>query len=60
MLSYCSVDKLKSQLDKHLGNIADLPCQPGYHNSLYTGDCLNIRHYIVVMAPNEMQANTLK
>ena len=34
MLSYCSVDKLKSQLDKHLGNIADLHCHPGYHSSL--------------------------
>ena len=26
MLSSCSVDKFKSQLDKHLRNISDLPC----------------------------------
>ena len=38
IISSCSVDKFKSQLDKHLRNIADLPCQPGY-NSL---DCLII------------------
>ena len=34
MISSCSVDKFKSQLDKHLRNISDLPCQPGYNNSL--------------------------
>ena len=38
MISSCSVDKFKSQLDKHLRNISDLPCQLGYNNSL---DCLN-------------------
>ena len=26
MIPSCSVDKFKSQLDKHLKNIADLPC----------------------------------
>ena len=26
MRSYCSVDKFKSQLDKHLKNISYLPC----------------------------------
>ena len=41
MMSSCSVDKVKSQLDKHLGNITDLPCQPGYNNSLDGGYCLN-------------------
>ena len=45
MLSSCSVDKFKSHLDKHLRNIADLPCQPGYNNSLNGGDCLNGGHY---------------
>ena len=30
MISSCSVDKFKSQLDKHLRNISDLPCHPGY------------------------------
>ena len=29
MISSCSVDKFKSQLDKHLRNISELPCQPG-------------------------------
>ena len=33
MISSCSVDKFKSQLDKHLRNISDLPCQPGYNKS---------------------------
>ena len=28
MISSCSVDKFKSQLDKLLRNISDLPCQP--------------------------------
>ena len=27
--SSCSADKFKSQLDKHLRNIVDLPCQSG-------------------------------
>ena len=45
MISSCSVDKFKSQLDKHLRNISDLPCQPGYNNSLDGGDCLNGSHY---------------
>ena len=34
MISSCSVNKFKSQLDKLLRNISDLPCQPGYNNSL--------------------------
>ena len=42
MISSCSVNKFKSQLDKHLRNIADIPCQPGYNNNL---DCLNGGHY---------------
>ena len=46
MISSWSVDKFKSQLDKHLRNITDFPCQPGY-NSLDGGDCLNGGHYAV-------------
>ena len=30
IVSSCSVDKCKSQLDKHLRNIVDLPCQSGW------------------------------
>ena len=53
MISSCSVDKFKSQLDKHLSlrNIADLPCQPG-HNSLDGGDRLNGGHYVDALAAN--------
>ena len=52
MISSCSVDKFKSQLDKHLRNISDLPCQPGYNNSLDGGDCLNGGHYVDALAAN--------
>ena len=52
MISSCSVDKFKSQLDKHLRNISDLPCQPGYNNSLDGGDCLNGGHYADALAAN--------
>ena len=41
MISSCYVDKFKSQLDKLLRNISDLPCQPGYNTSLDGGYCLN-------------------
>ena len=43
-VSSCSVDKFKSQLDKHLRNIVDLPCQSGFNNSLDGEDCLNGGH----------------
>ena len=52
MKSSCSVDKFKSQLDKHLKNIADLPCQPGYNNSVYVGDCLNGGYYADALTTN--------
>ena len=51
MISSCSVDKFKSQLDNHLRNISDRPClpnvvkqKPGYNNSLDVEDCLNGGH----------------
>ena len=44
MLSSCSVG-FKSQLDYFLRNIVDLPCLPGFNNSLYGGDCLHGGHY---------------
>ena len=40
MLSSCSVNRFKSELDSYLRNIVDLPCQPGFNNSLDGGDCL--------------------
>ena len=52
MISSCSVDKFKSQLDKYLRNISDLPCQPGYNNSLDGGDCLYGGHYADALATN--------
>ena len=45
MLSSCSVNKFKSELDSYLRNIVDLPCQPGFNNSLDGGDCLHGGHY---------------
>ena len=45
IVSSCSVDKFKSQRDKHLGNIVDLPCQSGFNSSLDGGDCFNGGHY---------------
>ena len=45
IVSSCPVDKFKSQLDKHLRNIVDFPCQSVFNNSLDGGDCLNGGHY---------------
>ena len=44
-LSLCSVIGIKVQLDSYLRNIVDLPCQPGFNNSLDDGDCLHDGHY---------------
>ena len=40
MLSSCSVVGLKSKLDSYLRNIVDLPCRPGFNNSLDSGGLL--------------------
>ena len=45
MLTSCSVNRFKSELDSYLRNIVDLPCQPGFNNSLDGGDCLHGGHY---------------
>ena len=47
MLSSCSVNRFnfKSELDYYLRTIVDLPCQPGFNNSLDGGDCLHGGHY---------------
>ena len=52
ILSSCSVDTFKSQIDKHLRNITDLPCQPGYNNSLDGGDSLNGGNYVDALVAN--------
>ena len=36
----CSVCSFKQRLDHYLSSIADLPCSPGYNNSLAGGDYL--------------------
>ena len=52
IVSSCSIDKFRSQLDKHLRNMVDLPCQSGFNNSLDGGDCLNGGHYADDLAAN--------
>ena len=44
MLSSCYVVGFKSKLDSYLRNIVDLPCRPGFNNSLDDGDCLHGGH----------------
>ena len=46
MLSSCSVVGFKSKLDSYLRNMVDLPCRPGFNNSLDGGDCLHGGHYL--------------
>ena len=41
MPSSCSVVGFKSKLDSYLRNNVDLPCRPGFNNSLDGGDCLH-------------------
>ena len=52
MLSSCSVIRFKSELDSYLRNIVDLPCLPGFNNSLDGGDCLHGGHYADDLAAN--------
>ena len=42
----------KSKLDSYLRNIVDLPCRPGFNNSLDDGDCLHGGHYADYLAAN--------
>jgi len=42
-ITSCSVQCFKGQLDHYLSNIDDLPCQPGFNNSLDGGDCIQRR-----------------
>ena len=39
LISSCSVLRFKTQLDIFLGSVDDLPCLPGFNNSLVGGDC---------------------
>ena len=52
MLSSCTVVGYKSQLDSYLRNIVDLPCWPGFNNSLDGGDCLHGGQYADDLADN--------
>ena len=52
MLSSCSVVGFRSKLDSYLRNIVDLPCRPGFNNSLDGGDCLHGGHYADDLAAN--------
>ena len=52
MLSSCSVIRFKSELDSYLRNIVDLPCLPGFNNSMDGGDCLHGGHYADDLAAN--------
>ena len=39
-ITNCSVCSFKLRLDHYLSSIPDLPCSPGFNNSLDGGDCL--------------------
>ena len=60
MLSSCSVIRFKSELDSYLRNIVDLPCLPGFNNSLDGGDCLHGGHYADDLAANYLPYPTLQ
>ena len=64
MLSSCSVNRFKSELDSYLRNIVamivDLPCQPGFNNSLDGQDCLHGGHYADDLAAKYMRLNKQK
>ena len=57
MLSSCSVVGFKSQLDSYLRNIVDIPCRPGFNNSLDDGDFVHGGHYADDLADNYMRLN---
>ena len=52
MLSSCSVNRF---IDSYLRNIVDLPCQPGFNNSLDGGDCLHGGHYADDLAAKQTE-----
>ena len=52
MLSSCSIIRFKSELNSYLRNIVDLPCLPGFNNSLDGVDCLHGGHYADNLAAN--------
>ena len=47
-------------IDSYLRNIVDLPCQPGFNNSLDGGDFIHGGHYADDLADNSMQLNKHK
>ena len=56
MFSSCSVVGFKLQLDSHLRNIVDLPCQPGFDNSLDGG---NLTAHQRIMLDSYISANQI-
>ena len=56
----CSVYSFKKKLDLYLSTVADIPCQPGFNNSLDHGDCLRWWTPRDSLADNEMQLNNPK
>ena len=60
MLSSCSVNRFKSELNSYLRNIVDLPCQPGFNNSLDGGDCLHGGHYADDLAAKQTEVTVSK
>ena len=59
MLSSCTWIHVTTLL-LYLRNIMDLPCQPGFNNSLDGGDCLHGGHYADDLIANFMQINNQK
>ena len=47
-ISSCSVLRLKNQLNIFLGSVEDLPCLPGFNNSLDGGDCRNLMAWLPI------------
>ena len=39
----CSAYSFKKKLDLYLSTVPDIPCRPGFSNSLDQGDCLRWR-----------------
>ena len=52
MLSSFSVVGFKSQVDSYPRNIVVRPCQPGFNNSLDSGNYLHGGHYADDLAAN--------
>ena len=56
----CSAYSFKKKLDLYLSTVPDIPCWPGFSNSLDQGDCLRWRTPRDGLADNYMQLNNPK